>query len=124
MEPQVKIKTVLKNLEGFQGKTIEGESKINLLRIFFEEFTSLKKEKDELEALKTPMRKVENKDRYTASHSNKFKDTRPTITTTPQRKATNAKTKKETQYAWIENTYGHPAKKSMLEPKDEWIGSL
>ena len=61
MDPQVKVKTVLRNLERFQGRMIEGESKINLLRIFFEEFTSLKREKDEREMMKTPMRKVENK---------------------------------------------------------------
>ena len=35
LDPQIKIKTVLKNLESFQGKSIESESKINLLRIFF-----------------------------------------------------------------------------------------
>lgn len=30
-----KMKEVLKNLESFKGKTIDGESKVNMLRIFF-----------------------------------------------------------------------------------------
>lgn len=41
---------------------IDGESKINLLRIFFEEFTALKKEKEEQTRLATPARvNVRNK---------------------------------------------------------------
>jgi DNA modification methylase len=47
LDPKTKTQQVLRNLENFQGKSIEGESKINLLRIFFEEFTALKKEKDQ-----------------------------------------------------------------------------
>lgn len=37
-----KMKEVLKRLDHFKGKVIDGESKINLLRIFFEEFRNLK----------------------------------------------------------------------------------
>jgi hypothetical protein len=90
MEPQMKIRSVLGNLEGFQGKMVEGESMINLLRIFFEEFTSLKREKDELEAMSrpTPMKKVENKEKTPIKSQNKLRDTRKTFTTTPQRKPT------------------------------------
>ena len=36
LDPTSKTRLVLRNLESYQGKTIEGESKINLLRIFFE----------------------------------------------------------------------------------------
>ena len=43
LDPHSKVREVLKNLESFQGKMVEGESKINLLRIFFEEFTDLKR---------------------------------------------------------------------------------
>ena len=59
LEPSAKTRLVLKNLEKFQGKTLEGESKINLLRMFFEQFTALKKEKEE----STPMKKVENREK-------------------------------------------------------------
>ena len=37
-----KMKEVLKRLDSFKGKTVDGESKINLLKIFFEEFRNLK----------------------------------------------------------------------------------
>ena len=40
-----KMKEILRNLELFKGKTIEGEPKVNLLRIFFEEFRNLKQER-------------------------------------------------------------------------------
>jgi len=51
---------------------------------------------------------------------NKLKDTRKTFTTTPQRKpVAQAKLKKDPpQFAWIENTYGHPAKKAMAPGND------
>lgn len=39
-----KMKQVLKKLESFKGKKVEGENKINLLKIFFEEFRNLKNE--------------------------------------------------------------------------------
>lgn len=65
------MKEVLKKLESFKGKKIEGENKINLLKIFFEEFRNLKneiaesekkKQNDESEK-KKPLQKVENKPR-------------------------------------------------------------
>lgn len=41
-----KMKEVLRNLEKFKGRTTEGEPKVNLLRIFFEEFRNLKQERE------------------------------------------------------------------------------
>ena len=72
------------------------------------------------------MKKVENKEKTPTKSHNKLRDTRKTFTTTPQRKPVNqAKVRKEApQFAWIENTYGHPAKKAMAPGKDEWIGNL
>lgn len=35
LDASMKTRLVLKNLESFKGKSIDGESKINLLKIFF-----------------------------------------------------------------------------------------
>lgn len=35
MNLKEKMKMVLKNLESFKGKTVDGESKVSMLRIFF-----------------------------------------------------------------------------------------
>lgn len=53
------MKLVLKNLDSFQGKQIEGESKICLLRVFFEEFATLKKEKEHQQTIDTPVKRVD-----------------------------------------------------------------
>ena len=87
--------------------------------------------------LKTPMRKVENKEKIQSGsqvhhhHANNqkmmMKETKQTQAATPHRKqVTGAKSRKEKQpqFAWIQNSYGHPVKKPMTGGKDEWIGSL
>ena len=50
-----------------------------------------------------------------------MKETKQTLTATPLRKTTGntrPKKEKEPQFAWIENSYGHPAKKPMTGGKD------
>ena len=65
------------------------------------------------------MKKLDNKEKTPIKSYNKLKDTRKTFTTTPQRKIPPTKSKKEPpQFAWIENTYGHPAKKAMAPGQD------
>jgi hypothetical protein len=112
LDPASKTRLVLRNLESFQGKTIEGESKINLLRIFFEEFTALKKQKEEDFA--TPMKKLDNRDR-------------PSKT-----RAQTKKSGKQEMPSHQENSYSHsraekrPTKGKLAtgEKRDEWMGNL
>ena len=77
--------------------------------------------------MKTPMRKVENKEKVQSNsrvHHNQqkmMKQTKQTLaaTPTPLKKTMNrSKKDKQPQFAWIENSYGHPVKKPMTGGKD------
>ena len=47
------------------------------------------------EVLKTPMRKLDNKDHYQPPTTTKMKETKQSLSTTPQRKMIGSKVKKE-----------------------------
>jgi hypothetical protein len=110
LDPATKTRQVLRNLESFQGKTIEGESKINLLRIFFEEFTALKKQKEQEH---TPMKKVENRERATKSRHQSRKTTGKMEIGVTQENHGHGQTEKR-------QAKGRQAG----EKRDEWMGSL
>ena len=55
------------------------------------------------EVIKTPMRKLDNKDHFNAPTATKVKEPKQSLSTTPQRKMVGSKVKKEKepQFAWI-----------------------
>ena len=106
-----KMKEILKNLENFKGRTIDGESKVNMLRIFFEEFRNLKGEKEEHEKQENKLNP--NKERA-RKKSNVMETSGKAKSKVNMETMSMGRKRKETQHS----------KPQSVKKEDEWIGSL